>query len=236
MKSEKRYSKVITSKEDKDYLFGLSIDDCARLSVIMECFGEFNGKRRFNTYDILEVPAGVFGPEGMKNKKAFTTTVGLFIFNRAFIEKDLVPHVGYINSSINKKQFKKINEKLSYGVLENDIDLEVLKRYTQLTQKFQPYCDILSPTFTPAMMDVSSGIENKKKELFKKYAKGIENCDPTEIQNLEKELLDSAKTLLKDDPSMDMIDSGAGASWDNNFKNIFTIIPPIKKISYVCDR
>lgn len=228
MKGEKRHSKVITSKEDKEYLFNLSIDDCARLSVIMECFGEFNGKRRFNTYDILEVPAGVFGPEGMKNKTAFTTTVGLFIFNRAFIEKDLVPHVGYINSSISKKMFKKINEKLSYGVLEDDIDLEVLKRYTQLTQKFQPYCDILSPTFTPNMMNVSSDLDKKRKELLKKYEKGIQEADPSEVQKLEKELLEEAKELLKDDPSMDMIDSGAGASWDNNFKNIFAIRGAVK--------
>ena len=228
MESSKRHSRLITDKEDRDYILNLSIEDCTKLSVVMELFGDFKGKRRFHPYDLIEIPPGTFGPEGKKNKNSFMTTVGLFFFNRAFIEKDLVPLLGYVNSPINKKMFGKINAKMSYAVLEDELELESLKRYTQCTQKFQSYVDILAPTFTPATMAISSTIEKKKQELFKKYAKGIEDKDPAEVQRLEKELLDYAKELLKDDPAMDMFDSGAGASWGNNFKNMFTIRGAVK--------
>ena len=38
---------------------------------------------------------------------------------------------------------------------------------------------------------------------------------------IEKELLDYSREILKDDPSMDMFNSGARASFENNFKNMF---------------
>ena len=221
--SYKRSSHLITNQEDLDYIFKTTPDDCAKLSLMMECFGDFNGNRRFQPYDIIQVPPNTYGPEGKKNKNAFTTTVGLFIFNRAFIEKDLVPLLGYVNEPVTKKVFGKLNKKISYAVLEDKIEIPVMRRFIQLTQKFQAYVDILSPSYTPAMLGISHALEKKKKELIKKYEKGIQECDPTEVEKLEKELLDAAKEELKDDPAMDMINSGAKASWGNNFKNVFAI-------------
>ena len=226
--SAKRTAKLITNKEDLDFLFKSSYNDCVKLSFIMECFGEFKGKRRFNPYDLLEVPPGVFGPEGKKNKNTFTTTVGLFIFNRGFIEKNLLDVVGYVTDTVSKKTFKKINEKITYAVLEDEAQLDWLKDFLLRSQKAMAFVDILSPTFTEGMLSISTKMDKKRKELIKKYAKGIEEKDPTEVQKLEKELLAYAKELLKDDPSMDMIDSGGGASWGNNFKNLFAIRGAVK--------
>ena len=226
-----RHSKLITNSEDLNFIFSSTTDQCTKLSFIMECFGDFNGKRRFQPYDIITVPPGMYGPEDKKNKNTFTTTVGLFIFNRIFIEGDrpLFDLLGYINEPITKKVFGKINSKISYAVIEDDIPLDSLKRFMQLTQKHMAYVDILSPSFTDNMLSITAVAEKKRKELMKKYAKGIEEKDPTEVEKMEKELLDYMEDYLKDDPSYDMINSGAKMSKGNNFKKMFGICGAVKQ-------
>ena len=66
---------------------------------------------------------------------------------------------------------------------------------------------------------MSSGkINAKKKQLMKKYKKALDDKDPNGIGDMQKELLDYSEEILKDDPSMDMFDSGAKGSYGNNFK------------------
>ena len=55
VKVKKRTAKVITNKDDIDFLLNIKPSDIT-MSFIMDMFGEFNGKRRFNTYDIFTVP------------------------------------------------------------------------------------------------------------------------------------------------------------------------------------
>ena len=77
---------------------------------------------------------------------------------------------------------------------------------------------------------MSSKIKTKKNELLKKYAKEL--ADPEQnmhaADKIEKELLDYSKEILKNDPSMNMYDSGAKGSFGNNFKNIFVMKGAIK--------
>ena len=44
--TKKRKSRYITDAE-RDYILSLSSEDCLRTSIFMECFGEFNGKKKF---------------------------------------------------------------------------------------------------------------------------------------------------------------------------------------------
>ena len=229
MASVKRVANMITDPEDIKYLLSLNSYKACKQSVMMECFGEFEGKRRFNPYDLVTIPPGSFGPEGMKNKNSFVTTVGLWIFNKAFIEDDLVKVTGYVNEPITKKKLFGINQEMSYAVLEDDISLDAMKSFLLKTQKFQPYCNILSPSITVNMMTVSDRIKNKKEELLNKYKKELDDRDPLTSQNIEDELLDLCENDLKDDPSMDMINSGAAQSWGNNFKNMFVMRGAVKE-------
>ena len=64
---------------------------------------------------------------------------------------------------------------------------------------------------------------SKKKELLKKYDKELKAGDALVMNKIEKELLDYCKEKLKDEPAMDNINSGAGADWGNNFKNMYVI-------------
>lgn len=227
--SVKRIAKVITNKEDIDFLLSVTEHQACKTSFMMECFGKFGDERRFNPYDLFTVPAGSFGPEGNKNKNAFTTTVGIWVFNKAFIEPHLVPIFGYVNEPITKKKLFKLNETISYGVIEDRIPLDTLKDFIIKTQKFQPYCNILSPSISVGMMGISDKIKAKRLSLIKQNKEKIDECDPVTSQNIENELLKHCEEELKDDPGMDMINSGAAISWGNNFKNMFVMRGAVKE-------
>lgn len=223
MKIEKRFSNKITDPKDIEYLVGIKEEECTKLSFAMDMFGDFDDKRRFNTYDTVTIPSGSYGPEGNKNINPINTTVGIWVFNKAFIEKELFDLFGYINKPITSKVFKEINKKMSYAVMEDKLPLDAIKRYIMKTEKFQPYCNILSTSITENMLSIPKAIAKKKQELLKKYEKELATNDPIVSQKIEKELIEECKVLLKDDPSIDMINSGAKIDWGNNFKNMFVM-------------
>ena len=215
-----RKAKTITDKAELDYIFSLSSHDCQKTSVFMDFFGEFDGKRKYNTYDVINVPPNTY----MKNKNTFVTTIGSYIFNKAIIEgADLFNELGYINYTINKKALKGIYSKLSFAVLEDRITTDQFKKFLDLCQKFMPYSTIICPTTSESMLVISKTIEPKKKELLKKYEKEIAAGDAYTVNKIEKELLDYAMEKLGDDPALDAMKSGAGADLGNNFKNMYVI-------------
>lgn len=222
-----RKAKVIRNEKDIEYISNIKEEDIT-LSFIMETFGEFNGKSRFNPYDEIEIPAGKYGIDGYKNTKPIYTTVGLYVFNKFFVEKDLIKILGYVNKNVDDDVFGDINSTLSTALLEDDIDVATLKRYLMKTQKVMPYVSILAPNYTEKMLTCSKVIDKKKAELYKKYKDGIDAGDPVIATKMEKELLAYALDYMKDDPSMDMFISGARGTVGNNFKNMFVIKGAIK--------
>ena len=226
---DQRKSRLITKKDEIDYLLNIS-DDLfnSTSSTIMELFGEFNGKSKFNPYDIIEIPANSYGPEGKKNKKPFKTTVGLWIYNKYFIEKDLFDLFHYINKNIDSDMYDDMNQKLSYALAEDKITVKQLSDYSMKCQLFMSYVSVLSPNFTEKMLTCTKAINIKKRELLKKYKKEIEAGDEIAATKMEKELLDYAIEYMKGDPSMDMFLSGARGSIGNNFKNMFVMKGVIK--------
>ena len=97
-----RQSKKITSKADVEYLINITEKDITS-TYMAETFGDFDGKRRFNPYDLIDIPPRAYGSEKKKNKNTFTTTVGTWIFNKFFIENDLFDIIVYYNDTIDKK-------------------------------------------------------------------------------------------------------------------------------------
>ena len=222
-----RRSKTITSPKDIEYLVNIKEKDITT-TLIMELFGEFESGRRFNPYDIITIPKGSYGPEGKKNKNDFTTTVGIWIFNRYFIEPHLFDLFKYINKTISKKLLGKLNTEISEAVLEDKISVDVLKDFIMKTQKCMPYISILAPNYTNKMLECSVVIAKKKEELYKKYKDQIDKGDEVAANKMEKELLDFAVEYMGDDPSMDMFISGARGNIGNNFKNMFVMKGVIK--------
>ena len=227
MSIKKRVSKTITDQSDIDFLINLKDDDITT-SLIMELFADFGKYQKYNPYDIITIPAGGYGgslPNGKekKNKKPFTTTVGRLVFNKYFIEcePELLDSIGFVNENINKKTYGNIFDTIGYSVLEDKISIDTYKRFCKKTQKFMPYVSILAPNHSDNMLTITKKINKRKAELIKENKEAFDNGDVIVVDKVSKELLDYARELLKDDPAMDMFLSGAGGSFENNFKNMF---------------
>lgn len=200
-------------------------------SVIMNLFGNFNGNNLCNPYDTFDVPVGAFSFKTEKgrevsNTNKFTTTIGIWIFNIFFLKGFDFSWLfgGYLNENVDDGLFSDMNQKLVYALVEDKIDSERYKQYLNYTQFFMPFEVILSPNHTEKVLTSSKLLEKKKKELLEKYADELENGNAVIAEKIEKELLDYAKEVaLKDDPGLDVYDSKAGSSFDNNFKNLYVM-------------
>lgn len=222
-----RKPRHITNPKDVEYILSLSEEQAASKNVIMELFADFGNGPRFNTYDTIDIPKGSYG-KTKKNKNQFTTTVGLYIFNKGCIE-DMSDILGYINKTITADTYDDINELVSYAKLEDKITIKQLKDFIMQSQIYMSCTSALAPSHTMVLLLISDKIEVKKKQLLKeKYGNAIKNKDIKAMDALDKELLDYAKELLKDDPSVDMFNSGARSTWDNNFKNMYVSRGTIK--------
>ena len=220
--SNGRTSVMIKDQSFIDEFFKLEEHDLLKLSTAMKYFGKFNGKTLCHPYDLIQVPIGVYGPEGKKNKNTFTTTIGMYWFNKVFIEKDLFDLFdGWFGEPVNDDTLGDISDRISFALLEDKVELRVLKEFLMKCQKFQPYSNVLATGFSERMLTISSKLEAKKKALLKKYEKEIEAGDEIISAKIEKEVLEEAKKLLEGDPSLDMYASGARGSFKNNFKNLF---------------
>lgn len=224
---KKRVSKQITDPKDIEYLVKLKEEDITT-SLIMELFGDFNKHQWFNPYDLITVPTSGYGGitksgKEKKNKAPFTTTVGRLIFNKFFIESDpeLLEFIGYADENMGKKAYGKLFDKLGYAVLEDRISIECYKLFCKKSQKFMPYVSILAPNHSDNMLTITKHINKRKAELIRENKAAIDAGDVIVVDKISKELLEYARELMKDDPAMDMFLSGAGGSFENNFKNMF---------------
>lgn len=220
-------TRISKQRNDLSYLLDITDKDITA-SFIFDLFGEFDGKAKCSPFDTITIPPNKYGKEGKKNKNSFVTTIGIWIFNKFFIEPDLFDVLGYLNETVNNKLMGKINKELSYALIEDRIDIEVMSRYLMKTQFFMQFVTILAPNYTEKMLTCSKMIDKKKKELIAKNKEAIENGDAVVAAQIEQELLDYASEYLGDDPGLDAFKSGAGGSYDNNFKNMFIMKGAIK--------
>ena len=223
----KRKSKIITNKDDLDEILSLTTEKAKEKSLIMDWFCDFGKGSRFNVYDIITVPKNTYGTEKMKNKESFVTTLGLWVFNKSFIEQ-FVHILGYINKPIDGDVYEDINNTLSYALLEKKITLDQLKDFIMQTQILMGCTSAISASHTMDMLLITDKAKAKKAQLEKKYAEGIKNGDLKQIKDIEDEMVQWAKEELKDSESADMYNSKARGKWGNNFKNMYLLKGPVK--------
>ena len=195
-------------------------------TYVVELFGEFDGKRRCNPYDLITVPKGAYGIEGSKrgvNVKPFTTTVGKLIWNKMYILRNhsIYEAIGWVDDIVTKKVFNKLYEKLGYLLLEGKIEREEFKRFAMTTQLTMPYVQFLSPSFTDKMLLSSTYMNKRKAALIKENKAAFDAVDLKTIDAVSNELLKESKEYLKDDPSLDIFNSGGGGDYSNHYKNTY---------------
>ena len=215
-----RTSTKITDKNLRDMLLNIQEKNITS-SFVYDLFGEYNGVSRCHPYDILVVPPNSYGPTNKKNKNSFITTVGIWIFNKWFIENELFDLFYYINKNVDNDLLEDINQQLSFALMEDRITVQVLKNYLMKTQFIMQFVTILAPNFSEAMLTISTIVDKKKEELVNKHKKELDAGDTLIADQIEKELLQYAQDQLGDDPAWDLFNSGARGSIGNNFKNMF---------------
>lgn len=215
----KRVSKQITG-ELRDQLLAIKESDITA-SFIYSLFGEYNGTSKCNPYDFIDIPAGSYGPKNKMNKNPFKTTVGLWLFNKWFIEPELFDLFGYINKTINKDQLSEMNQELSYALMEDRVTIDVFKRYLMKTQFTMQFVTTLAPNYSNELLNITTAINKRKAELIKKHKDKLDAGDTVVANQIETELINYAKELLQDDPAMDIFLSGARSNIPNHFKNLF---------------
>lgn len=188
------------------------------LTFFMENFGQFNEKVKYHPYDEMTIPVGAYGIN-KKNTNKVKTTVGIFLWNKYFLEHNL--DGVYINETINDKRWDKLMDKISYMILEDELPISKLENILLKAQKVMPLVSVLTPSVTDKFLKSSAACQGKKKELAKKYAKEIEAGDAVTAEKMEKELMSYAKDYLGDDPAMDIYNSGARSSFKNHYKNMY---------------
>lgn len=223
----KRISKHIENPKDLEEILSLSHEVACEKATVMNWFADFGDGPRFNPYDTIEIPKGYYG-NSKKNKTKFTTTIGIWLFNKAFIEP-LSDIIGYVNKTITDKEYGKINKKLSYALLEEKITIEQVKDFIIQSQIMMSCASALCPSHTMDILLLTTKAEKKKKELEKKYEEGLKAGDLSAVKAVENELIKFAQEELKDDESADMYYSGARSSWGNNFKNMYLVKGSIRK-------
>ena len=195
-------------------------------TYVVELFGEFDGKRRCNPYDLITVPKGAYGIEGSKrgvNVKPFTTTVGKLIWNKMYILRNpsIYEAIGWVDDIVTKKVFNKLYKKLGYLLLEGKIERDEFKRFAMTTQLTMPYVQFLSPSFTDKMLLSSTYMNKRKAALIKENKAAFDAVDLKTIDAVSNELLKESKEYLKDDPSLDIFNSGGGGDYTNHYKNTY---------------
>ena len=228
MAIKERHPKKITDKKDIDEIAHLKASDLTQ-SYLLELFGEYDSGQRFQPYDEIEIPANSYGIEGYQNKKPIYTTVGIYVFNKYFIEEKYLKIIGYINKTVNKKEFGKIIDKLTQSLLEKEISVDDFDYFSNRTEKMMPLSTVICPALSEEILISSVKAQKKIQELYKtKYKERIDNHDGLATSELEAEVLDYMKEELKGDPGLDCYDSGARGSWGNNYKNMFVMKGAVK--------
>jgi len=217
----------VSSANMPDYLLAMEEKDIT-FDFLMSLFGTFDGKAIANPYDLLVVPANTFkykddNNNEKTNKGEFTTTVGLYVFNLLLSGANLIKVTGYVNENLNSKSYKKIERGIVYALIEDRITVEQFKNWQMTLQWLMPLQDIISTNHTEKLLLVSKAIAKEKARLIKENQEAINNGDPKVIEDIEQKLIAAAKEYLGDDPGTDSIMSGAGASFNNQFKNMYLI-------------
>lgn len=222
---------AVLKDEYKQMLLKMKPDDITAefiFSYLADSSKKVNGKlvpvsSRMKTYDTFELKKGEYF-----NTENLITNVGLFIFNKFLIEESFSKVVGYVNTPVNAKVQKGIENKISQALLDDIITVpEMVKYLNKLQWISKEFNAVFSGSFTMKTLKPVPKVMKLKEKLVKENEEALKRGDVSTGVKIEKQLLDMAREELKDDPGMDLYNSGARGSFDNNYKNIAVVKGPV---------
>jgi len=220
------------NQKDKEYILSLKPEDIT-FELLLNLFGDSikkdnNGKvsvinSRFKTWDEFDLK-----PNEYFNKEKVTTNIGLFIYNKYIIERNLVNILGYVNKTIDKKVLSEIENKLSKALLNDKISVDIMVNYLNDIQWLaQQFHIVISGSYTMKLFKPIPKVIDLKNKLIKENKEKLKQGDIITAVKIEKELIQLAEEELKDDTGYELYKSGARGTFSNNYKNTNIMKGPV---------
>lgn len=212
-------------QKDLDELLAMQPNDIT-LSYLTQLFADTvdstakntGGKRKslYNTWDTMTIPANYF----YKDQPAIDTTIGRFVVNKfIFGGPGIMGVVKYQNITLNKGTMGDVDNAIGRYLMDDLITHEQFNSYINYRDHIGYWTNgMLAHTMSEKMLKPLPEVEKKKAELLKKYEKELAAGDIDVMTKISDELVAYAKEILKDDPGMDLYDSG-DLDFGNNYKN-----------------
>lgn len=216
--------KFLLDLKPKEITFELLCDMFAHKRVKSDSLRPELGDAKFNTTDML-----ILMPVEYFVKEKTETTVGKFIYNKYMIEGLKLEEVtGYVNWELTESGNRKVEGILSAALTNDIVDVTKYADYIDQRDWFGEIMHFpLAGSFTSNILKTPKEVTDLKKKLFKENREKLDQGDIFTAEKIEKETLAKAREILKDDPGMDMYNSGARGSFNNNYKNINIMKGPV---------
>lgn len=231
-----KYPQKQITGADLEYLLNLKESDIGK-ELVQDLLAHRNtiedGKfkaipPRFNVYDKVTIPVGRY----CNNKAPIETHVGMLIFFKLLSERelnDILPLTNYINKkAIDAGTVGSMTKLMDNALLQDKITTKQYIKYLNKLQWFFSIANFMNSSMSLKSTIPLDSVEKEKKKLIKENQKEIDKGNTVVAAKIEKQLLDIAKNELKDDEGMDIYESGANASFKNNYKSMFVMKGPIK--------
>ena len=150
------------------------------------------------------------------------STLGRLLYSKIIIEgcnmQEVIP---YITSPIYEKTNTSNENKMSDAIKEKKISSADMYKYVD-TRDWLGYelHAVITTSFTIGVLKKPKEVAALQKKLIAQNKKKLEAGDVKVAAEIEKELIDKTKEVLKDDIGMDLYNSGARGSVGNNLKNM----------------
>lgn len=203
------------NQSEVNYILSLTINDINTDLLETLFANKEKTPAKFNPSDYFTLEKGKF-----KNTENIITTVGRYIFNIIVLDDIVGNYLSYMNVPMTQKELDKLESLMSKLLLEDKITAEQfadhIDKIVWLGFSISKY---LNASLTTDMIIAPKAVTTRKEELKTKYAKELENGDISTVSNMENELLEIAKSEVKDLPDNDLYECGARGSFSNNYKN-----------------
>lgn len=222
---------MMLSDANKAHFLSLKPEDISRTFMI-ETFAvkssKVNGKMTVTPAKFKTTDTFYLTPDEYFVKQKTLTTLGRFIFNKFIVEKDFQKVLGYINEPINSGKYNSIEATLSEALLNDEITPEQFTNYLNKLQWItMEFNSVICASISEKSIIPIPKVINTRDKLMSDKAEAIANGDVVSAVKIEKDLLDIAKGELKNDPSMDLYNSGARGSFNNNYKAMYISKGPV---------
>lgn len=186
--------RTLTNEETKEIL-SLTEDDIT-LDLLRNYFAIRKGQNnpRFNTFDTFILPRNK-----LYNKEEITTTIGRYLINFFVLPYQFLEKFGYQNIVLDADSISSLEGKMATLLLD---DIVTTKEYATYLDRGEwitlGTVYFLAPSIDLDMNTPIPEVIKRRDELFKEFEKEIKEGNPNVVSNIEKELLDLSRKLIKE--------------------------------------